>query len=138
MNEIRTMMQGQPHKPKILIVDDDAAMLASLRMLLKANGHDVEPAQGGGKALELLRDQSYDLMLLDLQMPGVSGHEVLRHLRQNGIDTKVIVVSGETSFASVKDALISNGVEFHILSGDDRRLGRLRIVALEPHDVPQE
>ena len=112
MNEIRTMMQGQPHKPKILIVDDDAAMLASLRMLLKANGHDVEPAQGGSKALELLRDQSYDLMLLDLQMPGVNGHEVLRHLKQNGIDTKVIVVSGETSFSSVKDALVDGAYDF--------------------------
>ncbi|HKJ04064.1 MAG TPA: EAL domain-containing protein [Geopsychrobacteraceae bacterium] len=99
-------------KPKILIVDDDPAMLTSLRMLLKANGHNVEPAQGGAKALEQLAEDNYDLMLLDLQMPGVGGHEILRHIKENDIDTKVIVVSGETSFTAVKEALTEGAYDF--------------------------
>ena len=77
MNEVQTIAPVAPPKPKILLVDDDAAMLSSLRLLLKANGHSVESAQGGAKALELLQAANYDLMLLDLQMPGVGGHEVL-------------------------------------------------------------
>lgn len=112
MSEIQVVASGAQRKPKILIVDDDAAMLASLRMLLKANGHVVEPAQGGENAIELLKAAAYDLMLLDLQMPGVGGHEVLRHIKDNQIDTKVIVVSGETSFSAVKDALTEGAYDF--------------------------
>ena len=112
MSEILTVVSEMKRKPKILIVDDDAAMLASLRMLLKANGHVVESAQGGEKALELLAATDYDLMLLDLQMPGVGGREVLRHIKTNGIDIKVIVVSGETSFSAVKEALTEGAYDF--------------------------
>lgn len=112
MSEIQAVTKGTQRKPKILIVDDDAAMLASLRMLLKANGHIAEPAQGGEKAIESLQASSYDLMLLDLQMPGIGGHEVLRYLKEQKIDTKVIVVSGETSFSAVKDALTEGAYDF--------------------------
>ena len=97
---------------RLLLVDDDPAMLSSLRLLLKANGHSVESALGGGQALELLQAADYDMMLLDLQMPGVGGHEILVHLRENKIDTKVIVVSGETSFTMVKDALLEGAYDF--------------------------
>jgi diguanylate cyclase (GGDEF)-like protein/PAS domain S-box-containing protein len=112
MNEVQTIASGAQPIPKILIVDDEAAMLSSLRLLLKVNGHNVESAQGGAKALELLQVTDYDLMLLDLQMPGVGGHEILVHLRENKIDTKVIVVSGETSFTMVKDALLEGAYDF--------------------------
>jgi diguanylate cyclase (GGDEF)-like protein/PAS domain S-box-containing protein len=112
MSEIQALASEGQQNPKILIVDDDPAMLASLRLLLKANGHAVEPAQGGEMALELLNTGCYDLILLDLQMPGIGGHQVLRHLSDNEIDSKVIVVSGETSFSAVKDALLEGAYDF--------------------------
>jgi diguanylate cyclase (GGDEF)-like protein/PAS domain S-box-containing protein len=112
MHEVETIASGAQLQPKILLVDDDAAMLSSLRLLLKANGHSVESAQGGAQALALLQTSDYDLMLLDLQMPGVGGHEILFHIRDNKIDTKVIVVSGETSFTMVKDALLEGAYDF--------------------------
>ena len=112
MSEVQTMDPAAQTKPKILLVDDDAAMLASLRLLLKAHGHSVESVQGGAQALERLQATNYDLMLLDLQMPGVGGHEILVHLKENRIDTKVIVVSGETSFTMVKDALLEGAYDF--------------------------
>lgn len=111
MSEILAVVP-EKKKPRVLIVDDDAAMLASLRMLLRANGHVAEPAQGGAKAIELLASRDFDLMLLDLQMPGVGGHEVLRHIKACGIEIKVIVVSGETSFSAVKDALTEGAYDF--------------------------
>lgn len=112
MSEMQTIASGAPRKPKILIVDDDAVMLSSLRLLLKVNGHSVEAAQGGAEAIELLQHTDYDLLLLDLQMPGVDGHAVLHHIRDNKIDIKVIVVSGESSFTSVKDALTEGAYDF--------------------------
>ncbi|PKN11429.1 MAG: two-component system response regulator [Deltaproteobacteria bacterium HGW-Deltaproteobacteria-4] len=112
MSEIQAIASGAQLKPKILIVDDDAAMLSSLRLLLKANGHNAEAAQGGAEAIARLQTSDYDLMLLDLQMPGICGHEVLTHIRNNKVDTKVIVVSGETSFTMVKDALTEGAYDF--------------------------
>ena len=112
MSDVQTLASGTQPTPKILIVDDDALMLASLRLLLKAHGHSVESAQGGAKALELMQASAYDLMLLDLQMPDVGGHEILVHIRDNKIDTKVIVVSGETTFTTVKDALLEGAYDF--------------------------
>lgn len=112
MPEVQMIASGAQAKPNILLVDDDAAMLASLRLLLKANGHSVASAQGGAQALELLQSTDYDLMLLDLQMPGVGGHDILIHLREKQIDTKVIVVSGETSFTMVKEALREGAYDF--------------------------
>jgi len=112
MPEVQTIAPRALSKPKILIVDDDAAMLSSLSLLLKANGHSVASAQGGAQAIARLQASDYDLMLLDLQMPGVGGHEVLTHIRNNKIDTKVIVVSGETSFTMVKGALTEGAYDF--------------------------
>jgi diguanylate cyclase (GGDEF)-like protein/PAS domain S-box-containing protein len=112
MHVVQTFAPGAQPKPKILIVDDDATMLSSLRLLLKANGHSVDVTQGGAEAIARLQTSNYDLMLLDLQMPGVGGHEVLVHIRDNKIDTKVIAVSGETSFAMVKDTLTKGAYDF--------------------------
>jgi diguanylate cyclase (GGDEF)-like protein/PAS domain S-box-containing protein len=112
MPEVQMIASGAQPKPNILLVDDDAAMLSSLRLLLKANGHRVASAQGGSQALELLQSTDYDLMLLDLQMPDVGGHDILVHLREKKIDTKVIVVSGETSFSMVKAALLEGAYDF--------------------------
>ncbi len=112
MGEALAVVSEVKRIPKILIVDDDAAMLTSLRLLLKSNGHLVEPAKGGEEAIELLSATDYDLMLLDLQMPGVDGHEVLRHVKANRIGTKIIVVSGESSFSAVKEALTEGAYDF--------------------------
>lgn len=112
MSEAQTIASKAQIKPKILLVDDDAAMLSSLSLLLRANGYSVESAQGGAQAFARLQTSDYDLMLLDLRMPGISGREVLTHIQNNKIDTKVIVVSGETSFTMVKDALTAGAYDF--------------------------
>jgi diguanylate cyclase len=96
----------------ILVVDDDAAMLTSLRVLFSANGFVTEAALGGRPALDLLGTRKYDVMLLDLQMPEVSGHDVLRYLKEKSLDIKVIVVSGESSFDAVREALIEGAYDF--------------------------
>ncbi|MDT8440498.1 MAG: EAL domain-containing protein [Desulfuromonadales bacterium] len=112
MKEVHPMVPDQQQKTNILIVDDDPAMLASLRVLLKTSGYQVIAASSGELALAELAKQPVDVMLLDLQMPNVSGHEVLRKLKHNATEIKVIVVSGETTFTSVKDALTEGAYDF--------------------------
>ncbi len=100
---------GQSH---ILIVDDQLSLLHSLQALLRINGYPVELARSGGEAITKLQDFDYQLVLLDLQMPGLDGLEVLEFIRQAGLDLETIVVSGESSFTSIKEALRLGAYDF--------------------------
>jgi len=77
-------------RPRILVVDDDEAIRASLRRGLTFEGFDVVLAADGTEALRLLRDAPPDLMVLDLMMPGPDGLEVVRRLR--AVDDRLPVV----------------------------------------------
>lgn len=99
-------------QPHILIVDDQLSLLLSLQALLQINGYRVELAKSGGEAITKLQDADYQLLLLDLQMPGIDGLEVLEFVRQAKLDLETIVVSGETSFTSIKDAMRLGAYDF--------------------------
>ena len=89
----------------LLLVDDELNLLMSMEELLKLHGYSTTIAHGGAAALTLLDTQNFDLVILDLNMPDVSGHDVLRHIKENDYRSTVIVVSGETSFEAVSQAL---------------------------------
>jgi len=97
---------------KILIVDDDPVVLKSLQDLLSFRGFSPDVAIGGQEAIVFLDQNSYDLVLLDLHMPYVSGHDVMAHIRNNNINTSVIIVSGETSFEAAKNACSQGAYDF--------------------------
>ena len=70
-------------KKRILAVDDDAPALAALKANLSQRGYDVQTTNSGEDALELIKRESYDLFILDVNMPGVNGLEVCKAIRQN-------------------------------------------------------
>jgi CheY-like chemotaxis protein len=84
-------------RPVILVVDDDAPILLLMRNLLREFGFEPVPANSGPKALEEARRRTPDLILLDRNMPGMSGDEVLRELRNDGplAAVPVLILSGE-------------------------------------------
>ncbi len=96
---------GEPQGARILLADDDERLLDSLRNLLQLYDHQVDIANGGRAALAQLQLQRYDLLLLDLRMPDLSGHDVMKSMASLGIDTLTIVVSGESSISDVSRAL---------------------------------
>jgi diguanylate cyclase (GGDEF)-like protein/PAS domain S-box-containing protein len=101
------------NQQKILIVDDDAIVLKSLKDLLAVRGfNNPSTAIGGQEAICQLDQNDYDLVILDLHMPYVSGHDVMQHIRTNKIDTSVIIVSGETSFEAAKKACSQGAYDF--------------------------
>ncbi len=100
------------NEQKILIVDDDPVVLKSLQDLLAIRGYNPNTAIGGQEAICQLDQNNYDLVLLDLHMPYVSGHDVMAHIRANQINTSVIIVSGETSFEAAKDACTQGAYDF--------------------------
>lgn len=78
----------------VLIVDDDEAVLTMLRKVMKSSGIESDAARSGGEAIELAGRGHYDLMLLDINMPGMDGFEVIQTLRGRGLKLPIIVVSG--------------------------------------------
>src|SRR5207247_1759660 len=80
---------------QILVVDDVPAMAGQYAYDLKRVGkYDTIVAAGGEEALDLLSREPIDCVVLDLEMPGTDGFDVLRGLQQRGIDTPVIVYTG--------------------------------------------
>jgi len=82
-------------KAKILIIEDDDFLRSLAVSKVTNEGHDVSVAADGEEALEILKNEVPELILLDLMLPGVSGFEVLRSIKNNSAlaDTKVIVFS---------------------------------------------
>ena len=70
-------------RKRILAVDDDAPALSALKQNLAQRGYDVQTATSGEDALELIERESYDLFILDVNMPGVNGIELCKRIRQN-------------------------------------------------------
>ncbi len=81
--------------PRIMIVDDDRALRTLLVSTLPADGCELIEARGGSEAIELLRTEPPDLVLLDWKMPGSSGAEVLAELKKLHPNVPVIVLTVE-------------------------------------------
>ncbi|WP_299982538.1 response regulator transcription factor [Desulfobacula sp.] len=69
-------------KKKILIVDDEPNIIVPLKFLMKQNNYDVQTAETGEKALDLISSWQPDLILLDIMLPGMDGYEVCQKIRQ--------------------------------------------------------
>jgi CheY-like chemotaxis protein len=114
----------------ILVVDDDMMARMEASQCAKLQGHMVTMADGGARALELLRSQSFDLVLLDLMMPDVDGFEVLRQMQADeklrGIP--VIVVSGADETDSIARC-IEMGAVGHLAKPVDPGLLGTRVSA---------
>jgi two-component system alkaline phosphatase synthesis response regulator PhoP len=82
-------------KRRILVVEDDRTLRQALTFNLTRENYDVRLAVDGEQALAAARDSSLDLILLDIMLPGMSGLEVLRVIRGEGVTTPVIVVSAK-------------------------------------------
>ena len=83
------------HKANLLIVDDEANTLASLSRAFRLAGHEASVCDNAAKALELARTQDYDLIFSDVVMPGKDGLAFLEDLRAQGINTPVVMMSGQ-------------------------------------------
>jgi DNA-binding response OmpR family regulator len=80
---------------RILVVEDDLAILTGLSMNLRFEGYEVLQAQDGQQGLARALDEAPDLVVLDLMLPVLNGFEVLKELRQRGRDTPVVVLSAK-------------------------------------------
>jgi DNA-binding response OmpR family regulator len=84
-------------KKRILAVDDDPTAVGALRQILTQKGYEVKVAHSGEEALTVLADQRFDLAILDVSMPGMSGYDLCRKLRQDArtVDLPVIFLTAK-------------------------------------------
>jgi CheY-like chemotaxis protein len=79
---------------KILVVDDEPAVRMTIRLLLERAGHSVEAAGDGQNGLAAFEKGDFDLLFLDIFMPGMDGIETMRHIHRRRPDIPIIVISG--------------------------------------------
>jgi DNA-binding NtrC family response regulator len=96
----------------VLVVDDEKNIRLTLRESLKAIDLDVDAAVNGEEALEMAGQKTYDLVLLDLKMPGMDGIEVLRRLRELSRATAVILLTAHGTVESAVEAMKLGAVDF--------------------------
>ena len=114
-NEPEAESHGPPPEPaapqRILVVDDESGIRDLLCDVLSADGHTVDVASDGRRALEMIGANEYGCVILDLKMPGVSGQELYAELREAdpGLASKVIFSTGDTARAEARDFLESTG-----------------------------
>ena len=82
-------------RPTVLVVDDDPALLDSLKLLLEVDGFAVTTAENGVRGLQAFRNRGPDIVLVDVMMPKLDGIEAARQMRRERPDARIVVMSGE-------------------------------------------
>lgn len=116
-----------PAKYRILIVEDDEDINTLLCEIVQSAGHDVQPAFSGTEGLLYVNQKEWDLILLDLMLPGKSGEEFLQMLREH-FDIPVIVISAKEE-ADTKVKLLYDGADDYITKPFDNKEVVARIAA---------
>jgi DNA-binding response OmpR family regulator len=86
----------------VLIIDDDADVKEFLSGFVKNEGHLADAASDGEVALSFLKENKYELVLLDLKMPELNGVETLRYIRKSYADIPVVIITAEKECESIK------------------------------------
>ena len=98
--------------PRILIVDDEPHICDSLKLLLKRQGYDIYTANSGKEAVSLLAAHSFDLLLLDMVIPDMSGYQIMDHVNTCSYDVLTIVITGNASIESAVTALRKGAYDY--------------------------
>ena len=99
-------------KSKILIVDDEVSMREFLEIMLSKEGYKVSSSGSGKEALRMLNDTIYDLIVSDVQMPGMNGIELLRNVKEVCPDTTVIMITAYASTESGVEAMKAGAYDY--------------------------
>jgi DNA-binding NtrC family response regulator len=100
------------NKVQILIVDDESVVRHAFERILSSDRCDVTAVASGPEALQAMAFQSFDVVLLDLRMPGMDGLTVLRTIKQNWPESKVIVITGYAALQTAKDSVALGAFDY--------------------------
>jgi two-component system nitrogen regulation response regulator NtrX len=97
---------------KILIIDDEQAIRKALREILEYESFEITEAEDGPTALKIAEKETFDIIFCDVKMPRMDGIEVLAKLKEKGIETPVIIITGHGNIDTAVDALKKGAYDF--------------------------
>ncbi len=129
----------------VLLVDDEPRMLSSLRELLKGQGFVMTSATSGAEAIRHLREGAFDLVILDLHLPDIRGHEIMDFMNTQNAGANVIVVSGDQGIEAAIGALKRGAYDYlrkpysseELLKTVENALKQRRLLAANRHIAGQ-
>lgn len=95
-----------------MIIDDERAIRNSLSEILSDEGYNVEVAEDGPTAIEMVEKERYDVIFCDIKMPNMEGTEVLEKLRKDGIDSAIIMISGHGDIETAVECIKKGAFDF--------------------------
>jgi DNA-binding NtrC family response regulator len=122
----------------LLLVDDNAELRSDMARYFSRQGHCVEQADKGEQALDLIERRSFDVIVLDLMMPGMSGLDVLKELQSRNAECEVVVLTGEATVESAVEAMKLGAREFLTKPISLKELDRLVRKAYETGQLRKE
>ncbi|MFS8652176.1 MAG: response regulator [Caldibacillus sp.] len=99
-------------KGKILIVDDQFGIRMLLQELFQREGYQTFQAADGKKALEIVTTHDPDIVLLDMKIPGMDGLEILKHIKANDPDCKVLVMTAYGELGMIQEAMDMGAIAY--------------------------
>lgn len=97
---------------RILYVDDEADLRHIVRDQLTSMGYQIDEAEDGVAAMSQLQKNSYDVILLDINMPGKSGLDVLKYIKDSGLKSKIIMLTGRVGFSVATQSMKMGADEY--------------------------
>jgi CheY-like chemotaxis protein len=94
-----------PGSHHILLVEDEPNVAKGLQLVLNDEGYGVETASTGGSALDMFRGNGFDLVVSDLRLPDIDGMEVIKNIKEQKPEVKIIIITGYPSVSSAVDAV---------------------------------
>jgi DNA-binding NtrC family response regulator len=106
-------LEGNPMEgDRVLLVDDEEEFVRALAKRLKARGLNVEFTGDGKSAVEKLKQSDFDVIVLDLAMPGIDGLETMKRLRKVDPDIQILLLSGHGSLKTGVEAMKEGAIDF--------------------------
>jgi DNA-binding NtrC family response regulator len=121
--------------PRVLIADDERHIAEGLQMLLTEEGYDVDTATDGRKAWDKVSKGEFGLVLADLKMPKMDGLELFAQMREAGVESEIIIITGKGTVASAVEAMRHGAYDYLTKPLDLERLKALIPKALDKYQV---
>jgi DNA-binding response OmpR family regulator len=99
-------------KARILVIDDEEIIRVSCKRALVPEGYEVDTAASGREGLELFEKEKYDLVLVDLKMPGLNGIEVLLNIKSQRSDQNVMIMTGYDTIEYLVESISSGAAHY--------------------------
>ena len=97
---------------KVLLVDDEEEFVETLAERMRTRGMDVSTSNSGVNALQLVEDEDFDVVVLDLKMPGIDGLDALKRIKRRRPDIQVVLLTGYATVEKGVEAIKEGALEF--------------------------